>query len=78
MKDKVFIFVIGLLLGAVLTASGFLLYEKNRANDFPMQGGERFEMMEKFDGQTPPEKPDGTMDSKRPEMNQEMKTKTNS
>ena len=29
MKDKIMIFVIGLLVGAVLTASVFLIYEKS-------------------------------------------------
>ena len=58
MKDKVLIFIIGLLLGAVLTASGFLIYEKNYQNNFQFPNGERFEMMPMPDGKEPPEKPE--------------------
>ena len=66
MKDKILIFIIGLLVGAVITASGFLIYEKtNNTNQMP--SGEGMQMMEKPDGE-PPEKPSGTEnDSNRPE-----------
>lgn len=61
MKDKILIFIIGLLLGAVITASGLLIYEKiNNNSNNQMLNGERMQMMERPDGETPPEKPSGT------------------
>ena len=67
MKVKILVFIIGLLVGAVITASGFLIYEKTN-NTNQMLSGERMQMMERPDGETPPEKPSGTEnDSNRPE-----------
>ena len=67
MKDKILVFLIGLLLGAVLTSAGFLIYEKNNTSN--TQNNEQTQMMERPeggmpngerpDGETPPEKPDG-------------------
>ncbi len=68
MKDKVFIFIIGLLLGAVITAACFLVYEKVYNNSIPFDDGKRMEMMERPDGEEPPEKPDGANDENRPEI----------
>ena len=68
MKDKILIFLIGLLVGAVITASGFLIYEKTNKTTNQMPNGERMQMMERPDGETPPEKPDGMEDNEeRPE-----------
>ena len=76
MKDKILVFAIGLLLGAVLTSAGFLIYEKN--NSSSTQNSEQTQMMgrpeggmpngERPDGQIPPEKPDGDVDGTRPEL----------
>lgn len=66
MKDKFFIFIIGLLLGAVITAACFLVYEKVYNNSIPFNDGKRMEMMEIPDGEEPPEKPDNSNDEKRP------------
>ncbi len=57
MKDKIMIFVIGLLVGAVLTASVFLIYEKTNYNQMPNEG--RMQMMDIPDRGTPPDKPNG-------------------
>ena len=61
MKDKILMFIIGLLVGAIITASGFLIYQKNNtstnANQMPNEG--QMQMMEKPDGELP-EKPSGT------------------
>ena len=61
MKDKILMFIIGLLVGAIITASGFLIYQKNNtstnANQMPNEG--QMQMMEKPDGE-PPEKPSGS------------------
>lgn len=59
MKDKIFVFIIGLLVGAVVTASGFLVYEKINQNTTQTQNQEQMQIMERPDGETPPEKPDG-------------------
>ena len=63
MKDKILVFIIGLLVGAVLTASGFLVYEKTNKNTTQTQNQtqsqEQMQMMERPDGEIPPEKPDG-------------------
>ena len=68
MKDKIFAFIIGLLVGAVITASGFLIYEKVNKNTNQMPSGERMQMMERPDGESPPEKPSGTGNNEnRPE-----------
>ena len=59
MKDKILIFIIGLLVGAVITASGFLIYQNANKNTNQMPNGEQMQMMEKPDGE-PPEKPSGS------------------
>ena len=67
MKDKILIFIIGLLVGAVITASGFLIYQNNNKNTNQMPNQGQMQMMEKPDGE-PPEKPSGSEnDSNRPE-----------
>ena len=69
MKDKILIFIIGLLLGAVITASGFLIYEKTNQNTNQIPSKARMRMMERPDGETPPKKPSGTENvSNRPEL----------
>lgn len=68
MKDKILVFIIGLLIGAVVTASGFLVYEKNNKNTTQTQNQTQGQMMERPNGQTPPEKPDGDNNNEtRPE-----------
>ena len=73
MKDKVLIFIIGFLVGAIVATCGFLIYEKTKSsnknsnNNFP--GGNMPQMMER-DGNmenmpTPPQMPD---DEEPPQM----------
>ena len=78
MKDKVLVFIIGLLIGAVITASGFLIYENaNNKNTNQMPNGEQMQMMEKPDGE-PPEKPNGAEnDIDRPEPPSNNNSSTN-
>lgn len=57
MKDKIFVFIIGLLVGAIITASGFLIYQKTNKNTNQISNGEQ--MMEKPNSEEPPEKPNG-------------------
>lgn len=72
MKDKVLTLIIGILIGAVITAAGFLIYSKVNEDDTNevRGGGEMQEMDGNFTGggmqmdgnMTPgdaPEKPDG-------------------
>ena len=69
MKDKILVFIIGLLVGAIVTASGFLIYEKTNKNTNQMSNKEEMQMMERPDGEMPPEKPSGIEnDSNRPEL----------
>ena len=69
MKEKIIIFIIGLLAGAVLATGGFLIYTKNNNNT--ADTNKTHERSEKgrpgMNGEQPPEKPDG----ERPEMNGE-------
>ena len=66
MKDKILMFVIGFLVGAILATGGYIVYEKVKAkkeptnNQFPGENGMR--MM--FDGEkmgNPPQMPSGEM-----------------
>ena len=60
MKDKILVLIIGFLIGAIVTASGFLIYEKVNTNrNHQMPRGEGMQMMERPDGEEPPEKPEG-------------------
>ena len=58
MKKKILVFVGGVLIGAVITSAGFIVYKNINSNTNQMSGGEKMQMMEKPDGE-PPEKPDG-------------------
>lgn len=79
MKDKILVFIIGLLVGAVVTASGFLIYEKNNQNlaQAQTQNQETMQMMERPDGEKPPEKLDGSWGNEnRPEPRNRNNTMT--
>ncbi len=51
MKDKVFVFIIGLLVGAIITAAIFLILEKCDKNTDQMLRQNRMQMMERPDGE---------------------------
>ena len=61
MKDKILVFIIGLLVGAIITAGGFLIYEKNNPKD--TQNNEtNTQTTENFDRRMPGgERPSGEM-----------------
>lgn len=60
MKDKILIFVIGFLVGAIIATTGFLIYEKvNKNNNNQMPNFEQRQMRERSNGEEPPEKPEG-------------------
>ena len=62
MKDKIIIFVIGILLGAVISTGAFYIYTitkgSNECDNVQMNGGQPPEMPNGQNGE-PPEKPDG-------------------
>ena len=59
MKNKILTFVIGILVGAIIATAGFLIYEKtNTNNEMPNMERTR-EMMNRGDGEIPPDRPDG-------------------
>lgn len=65
MKNKILTFVIGLLVGAIITSAGFLIYNKVVANN-----SEQTEMTQ-MDGRGMQRPSDGNMDEnmgERPEM----------
>ena len=59
MKNKILPFVIGVLVGAIIATAGFLIYEKtNNNNEMPNMERTR-EMMNRGDGEIPPDRLDG-------------------
>ena len=58
-KDKVILFVIGVLVGAVLATAAFFIYVK--VAGVGVDGGEQSMQMPGGDGGTPPEMPSGEM-----------------
>ena len=60
MKDKVLIFIIGFLVGAVIASGVFYIYatsNSNNNNNTQMNGGTPPEMPQMSSGGTPPEMP---------------------
>lgn len=60
MKDKIIYLVIGALIGAILTAGGFLIFGKNN-NGMPNDMGDRSQMREMDGNMTRPDNADGNM-----------------
>ena len=59
MKNKILTFVIGILVGAIITTAGFLIYEKTNTNNKIPNRERTGEMMNRRDGEFPPDRPDG-------------------
>ena len=59
MKNKILPFVIGILVGAIITTLGFLIYEKTNTNNMIPNRERAGEMMYRGDGENPPNRPDG-------------------
>ena len=72
MKNKILPFVIGILIGAIITTAGFLIYEKTNTNNMMPNRERAGEMMNRGNGETPPDRPDGEegMKSNRQKNNQ--------
>lgn len=65
MKNKILLFVIGVLVGAIITAAGFLIYNKVAKKDFNpemFQMNGRGDMKIPFDGNIMQEPPQGIID----------------
>lgn len=68
MKDKILVFIIGFLVGAVIATGVFFIISKNNSNNGPqMNGGTPPQMPSGENGQ-PPEKPSGENNGQPPEM----------
>lgn len=59
MKDKIIFLIIGILIGAIITTCGFLIYEKTNTNNRMPNRERAGEMMNRGDRENPPDKPDG-------------------
>ena len=59
MKNKVLPFVIGILVGVIIATVGFLIYEKTNTNKMMPNRERAREMMNRVDGENPPDIPDG-------------------
>ena len=72
MKDKIMLFIIGILLGAVISTIAFYVYTTttscNCNNNTQMNGGTPPEMPNNQNGQ-PPEKPGDTQNNTNTEQN---------
>ena len=77
MKDNVLVFIIGLLVGAVITVSGFLIYQNANKNANQMPNGEQMQMVEKPDGEPPEKSSKSENDSNRPEPPSKNSSSTN-
>ena len=75
MKNKIVTFIIGMLVGAIIATGGFFIYQKMN-HPKGMQGDRPDRMMERRDGETPPEKPDGDQ-GEPPEKKDKQNTTSN-
>lgn len=57
MKNRILTFIIGVLVGAIIVTSGFLLYFNGTNTDAP--DGSKPQTSQSEGGETPPDKPDG-------------------
>lgn len=82
MKNKILIFIIGLLVGAIIATAGFLIYNKVNKNDvnqpemmMQMNGNEQ---MQQGNMEEPPEKPSGDNGEEVPEKPDDLNNNINS
>lgn len=59
MKNRILTFIIGILVGSIITTFGFLIYSKSINDNFNHQNNQPFRPSENM-GQ-PPQKPEGNM-----------------
>ena len=74
MKNKVITFIIGMLVGAIIAAGGFFIYQKV-SHPKGMRGDRPEGMAEFREGEEPPEKPDD--DEERPARRGDKQNTTN-
>lgn len=73
MKNKIFTFIIGILVGAIVTTAGFLIYSKsiNKNQNEMMKPFENNGQMQRpeWNMENPPEKPQGDFQPTMPSNN---------
>ena len=76
MKNKILIFIIGVLVGAIIASIGFYAYSKTNSNK-EFTPGQRPEMSDQNgDRQTPPDMPNGERGGNKEENNSQVPEKT--
>ena len=85
MKDKILTFIIGVLVGAIITTLGFLIYNKvvvknnfNQPEMMQMNGNEQMQQPAGDMMGEPPEKPSGDNGEEPPTMPDNSNTNVNS
>lgn len=78
MKDKIFIFIVGLLVGAIITSAGFLVCRKNNHNMPQMPNGEPRQMTEMNNSDRMQRSDNSNDKSKLPSKENSSTTNTNS
>ena len=63
MKDKILVFIIGLLVGAIIATTCFFIFDKVNSKNHQFPSGNKMEFRQMNDGMTPPDKPDGEENS---------------
>lgn len=82
MKERILTFIIGILVGAIIATTGFLIYSKTVANNskqqeiMQMDGNRQMGGQQSGNMEQPPEKPDGDNSEEPPAKPEEMNTNT--
>ena len=77
MKGKVLYFIIGVLVGAIITTVGFVIYDKNHKKDFRQSDGNRPKMMQDAPTGNPPSEEAPSDVPKQDDQNQSNTDATN-
>lgn len=84
MKDKILTFIIGALVGAIITTAGFLIYNKTLSNNsnqpemMQMDGSGQMQQPSNGNMGEPPEKPSGDIGEEPPAKPEETNNNVNS
>lgn len=79
MKEKIMYLIIGIFVGAIITTSGFLIYNKLIAknSNMPINAGEQMERPNMGNGEEPPARPDENNIGEQSTKNQSSNNNTN-
>ena len=76
MKDKVLVFIIGLLVGAIIATTCFFIFDKLNTKNHQFLDGNKMEFKQMNDDNAPPDKPDGEeRDNQKREQKQDNSNK---